>query len=639
MESVSGLLQRAKEYLRAHPHLRLVRDDDEFDSFAGTPEERAQIEREIQEAVSTQRLLADPSAHAVPALKSGAGLPILINVVAIALIAAGAYLLFRVFDTQEQLIVTPTAVVASTEGLLLAALQEQSAAELSLRDEEIEAVRSQLAALEVERMALLTESEARLAALEQQLRDEFEQELQAERERLVALQLSDDEIASRLADFRATREAEIAAEIAAVRTAAERELAAQQAQIDTLVADVRMQLDAAEAERARLLREIAAREDALAAELAARDAELIEQQSEARRALAALEEQQRGEQIVRDQVLAYYAAIRDALSADDIDGARGALTSLTGFLDSGAIAQAAGLQRRRGVEIFLAQVLQERIDALDAPADVTSAPEPDPALLEEIEGLRTALAEQIDATGDRDALIASLEQRIAEIETERAAIADELVSTTELVGRLSDERTELIATIDALHSDAIERELSTTQEALAEAGREITTLTATLAARVSELAASERARRQAEQDRAALAQRMDDQRRLVAAIDEYRAGFTNAERAQTPPTALELLETKLAILRIVGSESLRADHPDLFDTLNAYLDDLFVYHRSVAVDETLAEVTVLLDQIASATTASISDISDRFPLIAAQSSGHAAQQFLSSLRRVTSAVD
>ncbi|TVQ19058.1 MAG: hypothetical protein EA382_16995 [Spirochaetaceae bacterium] len=621
---MSGLLQRAKDYLRSHPHLRLVRDDDDFDSFAGTPEERAQIEREIQEAVASQQMSSGSMSSDVGALRSGTGLPILVNVVAIVLIAAGAYLLFQLFDTQEQLIVTPTAVVASAEGLLLAALQEQSAAQLSVKEQEIEAVRSQLATLEAERQAILSESQARLVTLERDLRNEFEQELAAERERLISLQLSDDEIDARLAAFRANREAEIDAQIAAVRSEAEREVAAQQAQIDAMLADVRGELDAAEAERTRLLAEIAAREDSLTAELAARDAQLVEQQSEARRVLAALEEQQRGEQLVRDQVLAYYAAVRDALWADDVDGARAELTGLTDFLERGAIAQSPNLERRRGIELFLAGVLQQRIDAMDTPIEAEVEPaEPDPTLIEEIDTLRSALAAQTDATSERDGLIASLEQRIAELEAERTTIADELVSTTELVARLTEER------------DALGADLSAARASLSDSEREAETLRGTLAARIAELSAADRARQQAEADRAALTQRIDDQRRLVAAIDEYRAQFVDAERTQAPPTALELLETKLVILRIVGSESIRADHPELFDTLNAYLDELFVYHRATAVDETLREVTVLLDQIASATTGSIAEISARFPLIASQSSGRAADRFLSSLRRVT----
>jgi len=113
------LYQRAVEYLRSQPHLRLVKGSQSgYEDFDGTEEERSQIEREIQQAVDDNRIEFDAGSTRIPARNKGNGLPILVNIVAIALTATGAYFLWTLFEREAASISRESALVTSAEGEL-----------------------------------------------------------------------------------------------------------------------------------------------------------------------------------------------------------------------------------------------------------------------------------------------------------------------------------------------------------------------------------------------------------------------------------------------------------------------------------------------------------------------------------------
>jgi hypothetical protein len=101
------------------------------------------------------------------------------------------------------------------------------------------------------------------------------------------------------------------------------------------------------------------------------------------------------------------------------------------------------------------------------------------------------------------------------------------------------------------------------------------------------------------------------------------------------PTPLELLETKLVILRMVSSDAVEADFPDLYERLNSYLDDLVAQQRAEASEEMLTEVNRLLAEISSASESSISQIQAEYPALASTAGSNTTQDFFESLRRVT----
>ncbi|MFW5689661.1 MAG: hypothetical protein ACOC1U_08820, partial [Spirochaetota bacterium] len=359
---MNGLYQRALDYLQSQRRLRLVRPEDEdYGSFQGTPEEQQQIEGEIQRAVQENRLSVGPDTFRIRPQRRGAGLPIIVNITAVLLIAAGVYILLELFENQEQNLVTRTASVSSAEGRLLTALREESEQQLSAKEAQIEAIEQRLAAAETEREQIRANATTALAEQEAALRVEFEAELEAERQRLLGLDLSEAELEERLAAFRETRQSELEQSIAALEARAAEQIAEREEALAAVVDEFETSLRTAQQERAALEAELAEREAELESQFEQREAELSEDRAAAEALLQELRAQQESRQLVLDQILGYYTRIRAALEQGTLDDAAASLASLRTYLEEGPAAVLPELQRRRQVELFLVGTLEQQL--------------------------------------------------------------------------------------------------------------------------------------------------------------------------------------------------------------------------------------------------------------------------------------
>ncbi|MFW5687953.1 MAG: hypothetical protein ACOC1U_00155, partial [Spirochaetota bacterium] len=137
-----------------------------------------------------------------------------------------------------------------------------------------------------------------------------------------------------------------------------------------------------------------------------------------------------------------------------------------------------------------------------------------------------------------------------------------------------------------------------------------------------------------EEQLALLEKRVDEHRQVVNRIERFQAIYdrSDAPAAEPPFDQLELLETKLLILRIVGSEAIRTDYPDLYEQLNEYLDALVAEQRAAATDETMREINRLLTDLTNRSDeqlARIESFAEEYPVL---STTERTTDFLSRLR-------
>jgi chromosome segregation ATPase len=754
---VSGLYRRAIDYLQSQRHLRLVRPEDD-DDFEGTPEERAQIEDEIRRAVDRNRIQVGPETFRLRPQKGGAGLPLMVNLVALVVIAAGVYFLVGLFDSREQTLVTRTGSVASAEGRLLSALREESAQELSRKDAEIAEIERRLADAEAEREQIRSDAQVRLTEQETVLRAEFEAALEAERARLAGEDLTDEQRAALLAAFRAEQEEALERDLATLEAEAQADVEAQEAAVASLVSEFEASLNAARADREALeaeLREresdLAEREAQLATRFEQREAELSSERAAAVDLLDSLRAQQEQRQLILDQILGFYADVRSSISEGSYDDAATTLASLRSYLEDGPIGSIPELQRRRQVELFLVETLDQQLERRRGEGAVSTRTMIESAGLVAEVGELVSLAEASFEGGDlgeaRELYVAALSripaielgyERLEQIEAsiserESAQIAslvedgnvlyragrydeavgrygqalaalpadsdvllerllnagyelragdslaelerlrDELMQSTQSIERqastiaargatvdtqteeIRDLRSRLVSVDELLAATTIElrdaedliatreneidsarRRLATTESLVAELRASLEEARSGATDANGELAEARSDLADANERVAALEGRLREQEELVSRIDSYREAFANlAADASAATSSLELLETKLLILRIVGSDALRADYPDLYEQLNAYLDALVAEQRADAVEDTLAEVTALIDDLAARTTASMDEIdalSTAYPTLARSPAAAATEDLLARLR-------
>lgn len=570
---------------------------DSYEDFDGTPEEREQIETEIRAAVESQKITrADAQSEPAPR-QAGYGLPLLVNVGAVVLIVVGALLLFRYFDSQEQLAVDRTVSLFSAEGRLLSALRAESEAQLEEKEREISTFQARLTSLEAERQLVESQISSQLAQQEEELRAAFERELEAERTRLTGMGIDADEIERRLADFAESRNEELARELERVQADAQAEIETRAAAFAASLAEVEGALRSAEAEREALAQAVQEQQEQAAAEFASREAELRAERTEAMNRLSELQARQEQTQLVLDQLVSFYAGVRDNLSADRLDAAAEQLVSFRAYLETGPIASIPDLQRRRGVELFLVGTIESQLERRLSPdtAAVTEeqlalASDELQALRGELSAIEAELEQQVAAVAQRDARISELEASL-----ERPVDTAQL---DRLKAELANARADLERQAAATDQAIAERNAALARAAQAETGtadletRLATTSTELEAARVEIASASGEIDATAREIES-LQARVAEYQTVLAGISDVRRQINESISPAATPD-LELLETKLLVLRIVGSPAVRSEHPDLHTRFNEYLDALIAEQRTAAARETLQEISTMI---------------------------------------------
>ncbi len=600
---MSGFYRRAIDFLSQdpHPHLKLVKKGtDSYEDFDGTPEEREQIEAEIRLAMQSQKITRDDAQQQTPPRQAGYGLPLLVNVGAVILIVVGAFVLFRHFDSQEQLAVERTVSLFSAEGRLLSALREESEAQLEEKEREISAFQERLTNLEAERRLVESQISSQLAQQEEELRIAFERELEAERSRLAALDIDADEIERRLAEFSESRNEELSRELARVQAEAQAEIESRAAAFAASLAEVEGALRSAETEREALAQAVQEQQEQAAAEFATREAELRAERTEAMNRLSDLQARQEQTQLVLDQLVSFYAGVRESLSADRLDAAAEQLESLRAYLEAGPIASIPELQRRRGVELFLVGTLESQLERRLTAGGVASIDEQLALASDELQALRSELSTIEDELEQQIAAVAQRDARISELEASSARPVD----TAEL-DRLETELAAVRANLDqqaaATDRAIAERNAALTRTAQAEAAAadleaQLARTTSELDTTRAELAAAAREIGAASREIESLQARAGEYQTILAGISDVRKQINDSITPATPPD-FELLETKLLVLRIVGSPAVRAEHPALHARFNEYLDALIAEQRFTAVRETLQDVAALMAEL------------------------------------------
>jgi hypothetical protein len=169
-----GLYQRALQIHKQYPQLRLVRRgetqaarSEEADGFS--PEEKQRFEEQIDELINQNRLAVTPESLTYTPQRHGVVLPLVTNLVIGAVVAVALGAAFFWYNRQEQSIATGETVLLTAESKLIAALRQESEAQLKQKDQAILDIQGRLSTIDQERQVLRTGVQAALSAKEQEL--------------------------------------------------------------------------------------------------------------------------------------------------------------------------------------------------------------------------------------------------------------------------------------------------------------------------------------------------------------------------------------------------------------------------------------------------------------------------------------
>ena len=373
-----GLLRKAEEIRSANGTTGL---DLSLDANSGiSKEDQRDILVHIDRVAQSSRILAGPDTWKVKPSKRGFAAPLLVNLFAALILAAGLYGLWKFFDKSDTAQTASTAAISTAEGRLLQEIKREAEGRIQEKDREITVIQERMAALDREKSQLLTSVEDRVKAKETELRAELAVELEKERQRLTAAGLTPSTIEERLKAFEQEKSEALRRELDGFARKADEERLAIQAGLDKARAEFQASLQSATTERQSILDESRKREQELRAQLDEKNktleserARTAESLTAARSELSKYNEEAALVRAAEDRLLGLYASARSAIQEGRLDDAARSAEALRQYLSAPAQAGFSALSRRRDADLFTLDLVERAVSAEKARASADSA--------------------------------------------------------------------------------------------------------------------------------------------------------------------------------------------------------------------------------------------------------------------------
>lgn len=325
-------------------------------------EDRREILSDIEEVVQKNRISVSDDLFRLTPQKKGFLLPTLINLLAIASVAAGFYFSARFFEARQESMNLEVNAISSAEGRLIEELKRESEARIAEKEAEINQIQAELARIENQSANLQQDFESALARREARLRSELQAQLAAERERLQTLDISPEELEARLREFELAKQNELEARLEEFRIQSQAELQAKEQELLQAREVAQQILNEANRDREEILEEAAEREAELASRFEEERQALEAASSEAEARLAEIAQRQETEDLLNDQIVASYESIMERMAAEEYETALNEIESLRNLLDDPRIESLPRIAKRRGVERFILNSLEDEIE-------------------------------------------------------------------------------------------------------------------------------------------------------------------------------------------------------------------------------------------------------------------------------------
>jgi hypothetical protein len=619
-------------------------------------EERKALMAQIEKAVARSPVSASRAAQDYTPRRSGLALPIIINAAALVLVGAVALLVPAYFNRQAATLTKGSGTQLSGESRLVGAVKRDAESQLRSKDAEIGQIRGTLDRTSQELDALKANAAEQVRKKEQDLRAAYESQLAAEKSRLEKSGVSSDAADRQLAALRGQLQAAHDQQLADFQKQVEAETSRRQAALSASLLESRRGLAEAEAQKAQLQAQLNS-----AAQAASR-AQGNEAQLAAR--LDALNAQGQREELVIDQITASYASVASAMRASRFDDARSSLSSLSAFLDQPGVVSLAAVQRRKPVDLFLIDSLSRQIAARGASSAPVAAPaaaapaaaaspagtgEPALSSSQAATLARLTAFSQALAAGDAQYAAGNVPAAVERYGTALALLKEDVPGTAKLAGRIADAgfrlgQSELRARVDQAARPAVEAadelarrgsyaEAVSAYEAVVRNWPESSlvsrslegirgSLDSLLKKKDEDFARREQARKST----------MNDMIGAVGTGLSSAARSAEATASSAQKELIALLDAKVKVKSVLGSEAVREQYPGLADELERYLQVYGDEKRNEGRTLALQDIATVLDYLAgNRTKEALAPLWSRY----GDAAGRAAfQQLLDRLRQL-----
>lgn len=564
-------------------------------------EERIDILAQIEKVVEDARTPVTPESFEYTPQRSGLLFPISLNIAALVVIGLAAFFFSLFFNRQEQTLTGGSGTTLTGESTLVSTMRREAEDRLRSKDRDIGQIQGALDETVKRLDTLRADAAAQIQKKEEELRASFDEQLAAERARLQNQGAGAASIESQLAILRDQLQKSSDSSLAAFRMQVNADVARKEAALTAQLSGSQAALAQAQGEKTQLQAQLDAA-TRTAANAQGEQARLAQQ-------VAAFAAQGQREQIVLDQISAAYAATGAAMKASRFDDALGSLASLASYLDQAGIASLPAVQRRKPVDLFLIDSLErlavsQKAGAQPAPAGAQSMAAAPSALPAASPPQTQALSDAIaagDALFAAGSFAAALEKYSAGL-----ALLSEVHGMDQLTARIAEagyrqRMADLTARQDKAarptldKADALARRASYPEAIAAYAtvvrtwpdssyvNRSLTgidgALSALLKKKDDDAARSDQARKTTAGDKLAVV--------TAGLASTARAADMAAAAAQKELIAL--LDAKVKVKSVLGSDALKAQYPGLAESLDRYLQlygqEMSAAGRAVALND------------------------------------------------------
>ncbi|HEY9594284.1 MAG TPA: hypothetical protein VHE79_07400 [Spirochaetia bacterium] len=576
-----GLLEKARR-LRDTIGSDPPTEDNAFAGSGMTREEQREIRAEIEKVATSSRIAVKPEMFAVRAARRGVLFPVLVNIGALVVLAAGLALFYFLFQRGETQLIRENAGTITAEGKLIEQVRKESEAKLQEKNQQISAIQGQLADIDKQRKDLQTNMDARVQEKESELRAAMAAQLDAERARLERQGLSDQDIEKKLADLQTSQNAAFTRQLDDYRAQAEAERKKTETTLTALQTQFNADLAKASTERQQVLDESRQREQDLQAQLAQKTKELQSAQAQTQQQLATLQSQKQQEDLVSQQLVGLYSVAQTDIASKNLAKALTSLQAIASYVSSADVMSLPGIAKRRSVDLFLVDSLTSLVQG-------------------EIDRGKQDTSSLVDAAGKITDVRAKVTEADGLLRAGRATEAETLYSqalaTIPEIGR-----SYAFFTTRAKEAEAARQETLRAALARAEAAFNGGQYTDMLAAY-----------------RDALAYLPEGQARIDAMLGNIGAAASSAAQRRSEA------EQSLAASSVLTEANALADRGDLDAALERYLALLGSYPRSTQASDAARGVgTVVAAMNAKAADASKAQ-EDRFTKLAGELNANAAE--------------
>ncbi|MDR1446446.1 MAG: hypothetical protein LBI90_06095 [Treponema sp.] len=388
-----------------------------LDPSSGIPvEEQQEILNSINSITAQNREILSAEGkgegvHAsIPAKKKGVFFPVLVNVIALILLGGGVLIMVFLQGREELIFREGPLVFNSAERALIQKIRSETAAALQEKDNEIALVYSRLEGLDGDLHDQQRTFERQMTEKENQLRQEMNDEFDAERKRLEEQNLSEAAIAEQMRILGEQRLVRMNGELEEYRAQLDAERLKAQASLQKLQEEYRANLLNLQGERSKILEDSRAREASLRAQFEQRTEELAQLAEEsnaalntARAELERLATEQQKVEAIEGQLGGYYGSIRSLIAGGRYADAERVLIRMKDFINTAAFRALKTFQSRKEIH------------------------------LEAIASFETLVAEAAKAGGQSSAPPEDVEKALADLEAKNAALQLEKESLSRMI--------------------------------------------------------------------------------------------------------------------------------------------------------------------------------------------------------------